>query len=188
MRKTVGTMVVTILLLVFTAACALVEKPWQTEAALSETNELSILPEENRELGKWYYFDTTWEWDGQTFFKSTPKVEDGWIKLERNDVSGDQWKAQLLRFFDKNKTEYSFTFKVRASKEVKIPYYFGADPYIDENTAVRGTITVGTSESTVTLQLKKTFDVSGSNLKLSFEIGGLTDATIYIKPVELKSR
>lgn len=188
MRKTVVTMLATILVLVFLPACALLEKPWQTETALSETGELPILPEENRELGKWYYFNATWEWEGQTFFTSTPKVEDGWIKLERNAVTGDQWKAQLIRFFDKTKTEYSFTFKVKASKEVTIPYYFGADPYLDENTAKRGNITIGTSESTVTLTLQRTFSVGSSNLKLSFEIGSVPDVTIYIKPVEIKSR
>ncbi|AFG34591.1 hypothetical protein QQE94_02285 [Fervidobacterium pennivorans subsp. shakshaketiis] len=132
----------------------------------------------NPEPGKWYWFQ-----DGEMFTKPPILKADGTVVATRTELTGGQyndWKAQLLRFYDPSKTNYTVKLSVKANQDATIPYYFGCEPYVDEAHAVRDSFDVSTEATEVTLELTRDFDVP-KFLKLSFEIGNIPGIVLEIK-------
>lgn len=191
MRKLILSVLFGAVIFIGITGCVLFEKPWETEQAWNQTGELEhygLIAAEDKVVGKWFYFNLEPDWGGAQYFASTPAVVDGWIKVERNEnASEDNWRAQILRLLDKSKSEYEIKLKVKASQDVKVPYYFGAEPYMDENTAIRGEIEFKTTEQEITLSFKKQF-TNEENLKFALEFGKIPNVTLYVKPVSVKYR
>ncbi len=182
MRRTglVVFLVVLAALLVFTSC---VKPEDQNQGDQQQETEVSWFTSKdvpNPETGKWYWFQ-----DGEMFTKTPIIKADGTVVATRTDLTGGQyndWKAQLLRFYDPSKTNYTITLSVKANKDATIPYYFGCEPYIDEPYAVRGSFDVSTEATEITLELSKTFEVPTDNfLKLAFEIGNIPNIVLEIK-------
>jgi len=174
-------LVVLAALLVFTSCVKPQEQDQDDEQEqITDVSWFTLNDVPSPETGKWYWFQ-----EGEMFTKTPILKADGTVVATRTDLTGGQyndWKGQLLRFYDPSKTNYTVKLNVKANKNATIPYYFGCEPYMDEDHASRGSFDVSTDATEVTLSLSRTFEVPTDNfLKLSFEIGNVPGIVLEIK-------
>jgi len=179
MRRTglVVFLVVLAALLVFTSCAKPEDQNQGDQQQVTEESTVVSYLVSNPELGKWYWFQ-----DGKMFTNDPIQKADGTVVATRTELTGDNWKAQLLRFYDPSKTNYTVGLIVKANQDATIPYYFGCEPYVDEAHAKRGSFKVSTEATEVTLELTRDFEVPADHfLKLSFEIGNVPGIVLEIK-------
>lgn len=184
MMKTGWVLFLTVLaaLLLFSACVSIPFEtpPTQTAGELTHvpntgSDEVTEVP-----LRQWMYFHAFWEGG---YFSATPTINaEQVVTAVRNNSSDpdNTWKAQLIRFYPKDKQEYKIKLWIKGNKAATIKAYFGADPYIEELATVKN-VEVTTSGKEIILEFGPKNYTGAKFLKFSLEFGHVPDLELQVK-------
>ncbi|MGQ9855518.1 MAG: hypothetical protein ACUVQF_02170 [Fervidobacterium sp.] len=135
--------------------------------------------------GTWYFFQAG------NYFTADPIIKaDGTVVATRTSLECDEapwglktYEAQLLRFYDKEKTNFTIKLWLKGNKDAEIKAYFGSEPYQDWAYNASQNIQVTDEGTEVTLQFTRDKDVD-KWLKLSLEFAHVPDLVLQVKVLQ----
>ncbi len=135
--------------------------------------------------GTWYFFKT-----GDYFIADPIIKADGTVVATRTSLvcGSEPWgprtyEAQLVRFYDKTKTDFTIKLWLKGNKDAQIKAYFGSEPWQDWAYNTSRDIPVTTEGTEVTLQFTRDKGVD-KWLKLSLEFAHVPDVELQVKVLE----